>query len=34
MLVEVAHNAGVITNEEYAEFKNSGYMGLYGGLTV
>lgn len=34
MLVEVAHNAGVITNEEYAEFQNSGYMGLYGGLTV
>ena len=34
MLVEVAHNAGVITNEEYAEFQNSGYKGLYGGLTV
>lgn len=34
MLVEVAHNAGVITNEEYAEFQNSGYIGLYGGLTV
>ena len=34
MLVEAAHNAGVITNEEYAEFQNSGYMGLYGGLTV
>ena len=24
---------GVITNEEYAEFQNAGYMGLYGGLT-
>ena len=34
MLVEVAHNAGVITNQEYAEFQNAGYMGLYGGLTV
>lgn len=34
MLVEAAHNAGVITNEEYAEFQNAGYMGLYGGLTV
>jgi DNA-damage-inducible protein D len=34
MLVETAHNAGVITNEEYARFQNAGYMGLYGGLTV
>lgn len=34
MLLEVAHNAGVITNEEYAQFQNSGYMGLYGGLKV
>lgn len=34
MLAEAAHNAGVITNEEYASFQNSGYMGLYGGLTV
>ena len=34
MLVQAAHNAGVITNEEYAKFQNSGYMGLYGGLTV
>lgn len=34
MLLEVAHNSGVITNEEYAEFQNAGYMGLYGGLTV
>ena len=34
MLLEVAHNAGVITNQEYAEFQNLGYMGLYGGLTV
>ena len=29
MLLEAAHNAGVITNEEYAEFQNAGYMGLY-----
>ena len=34
MLLEVAHNAGVITNQEYAELQNSGYIGLYGGLTV
>ena len=34
MLVEAAHNAGVITSEEYATFQNAGYMGLYGGLTV
>jgi DNA-damage-inducible protein D len=34
MLAEAAHNAGVITNEEFAEFQNAGYMGLYGGLTV
>ena len=34
MLAEAAHNAGVISNEEFAEFQNSGYMGLYGGMTV
>ena len=34
MLLEVAHNSGVITTQEYAEFQNAGYMGLYGGLTV
>ena len=34
MLAEAAHNAGVISNEEYATFQNSGYMGLYGGLRV
>lgn len=34
MLLEAAHNAGVITNQKYAEFQNAGYMGLYGGLTV
>ena len=34
MLAEAAHNAGVITDEEYATFQNAGYMGLYGGLTV
>lgn len=34
MLLEVAHNSEAITNQEYAEFQNSGYMGLYGGLTV
>lgn len=34
MLVETAHKAGVITNEEFAIFQNAGYMGLYGGLDV
>ena len=34
MLAEAAHNAGVITEAEFAEFQNSGYMGLYGGETV
>jgi len=34
MLAETAHNAGVITDEEFAEFQNAGYMGLYGGETV
>ena len=34
MLAETAHNAGVITNEEFAMFQNAGYMGLYGGLGV
>lgn len=34
MLAETAHNAGVISNEEFAIFQNAGYMGLYGGLDV
>lgn len=34
LLVETAHDAGVITNEEFAMFQNAGYMGLYGGLDV
>ncbi len=34
MLAETAHNAGVITNEEFAIFQNAGYIGLYGGLDV
>jgi DNA-damage-inducible protein D len=34
MLAEAAHNAGVISNEEYAKFQNAGYMGLYGGMKV
>ena len=33
MLAEAAHNAGVITDEEFAYFQNAG-MGLYGGETV
>jgi DNA-damage-inducible protein D len=34
MLAESAHNAGVISDEEYATFQNAGYMGLYGGMKV
>ena len=34
MLAEAAHDAGLITNEEYAIFQNAGYKGLYGGLDV
>jgi DNA-damage-inducible protein D len=34
MLAEAAHNAGVISEEEFAAFQNSGYTGLYGGETV
>lgn len=33
-LAEAAMNAGVITPLEYAQFQNSGYRGLYGGLTA
>ncbi len=32
-LAQTAHNAGVVTSEEHAEFQNAGYRGLYGGLT-
>ncbi|MBR6271773.1 MAG: DNA damage-inducible protein D [Lachnospiraceae bacterium] len=34
LLAETAHDAGVISNEEFAIFQNAGYMGLYGGLDV
>lgn len=34
LLAEAAHNAGVITDEEFAIFQNAGYMGLYGGMAV
>jgi len=34
LLAETAHDAGVITNEEFAIFQNAGYIGLYGGLSV
>jgi DNA-damage-inducible protein D len=34
MLAESAHNAGVITDKQFAVFQNAGYMGLYGGETV
>jgi DNA-damage-inducible protein D len=34
MLAETAHQAGVISNAEYASFQNAGYMGLYGGMKV
>ncbi|WP_455714638.1 DNA damage-inducible protein D [Anaerosporobacter sp.] len=32
-LADAAHNAGVIEPIDYAIFTNSGYQGLYGGLT-
>ena len=31
-LAQTAHNAGVVTSDEHAEFQNAGYRGLYGGL--
>ncbi|MDR1939899.1 MAG: DNA damage-inducible protein D [Clostridiales bacterium] len=34
MLAESARRAGIIGEEEYAEFQNAGYKGLYGGETV
>lgn len=34
LLAVTAHDAGVITNEEFAIFQNAGYMGLYGGMDV
>ena len=34
LLAETAHDAGVITNEEFAIFQNAGYIRLYGGLDV
>ena len=34
LLAEAANKAGVITDEEFGIFQNSGYMGLYGGETV
>jgi len=33
-LAEAAHDAGVITNIDYAIFQNHGYKGLYGGLDA
>lgn len=34
LLVDSAHDIGIIDNKDYAIFQNAGYMGLYGGLTV
>lgn len=31
-LAEAAHNAGVVTQKDFAIFQNKGYQGLYGGL--
>jgi len=31
-LAQTAHNAGVVSSDEHAEFQNAGYRGLYGGL--
>ena len=33
-LADAARDAGVITDKDYAIFQNSGYKGLYGGLTA
>lgn len=33
-LADVAHDAGVIEQKDYAIFQNKGYQGLYGGLGV
>ena len=33
-LADAARNAGVTSRIDYALFQNSGYMGLYGGLTA
>jgi DNA-damage-inducible protein D len=33
-LANVAHDAGIKNNKEYAIFQNYGYMGLYGGLRA
>lgn len=32
-LAQTAHTAGVVTADDHATFANSGYRGLYGGLT-
>lgn len=34
LLAEAAHRAGTTEQEEYAEFQNAEYMGLYDGLRV
>lgn len=32
-LAQTAHEAGVVTHPDHADFVNAGYSGLYGGLT-
>jgi DNA-damage-inducible protein D len=32
-LAQTAHQAGVITSDDHAQFADMGYKGLYGGLT-
>jgi DNA-damage-inducible protein D len=32
-LTQTAHEAGVVTRSDHADFANAGYRGLYGGLT-
>ena len=32
-LAQTAHQAGVVTSDDHAQFSNMGYKGLYGGLT-
>jgi DNA-damage-inducible protein D len=33
-LAKTTHNAGVISDEEFAQFQNAGYIKLYGDKTV
>jgi len=34
LLAQAAHRANIISNQDFANFQNYGYKGLYGGLSV